>query len=302
VEGARLYFEESALLYRTLNDHQALAGTLLELVDVAVAEKNVVQAATLAQESLALARSLDNRLDIVRALHWLAVTQSLQGESAQTVVLLEESLALAREQGYKPLIGTNELTLANILLSRGDLLRAETCAQESLALFRELGNQVKTARLLSLLSLLGEIRRRQGHLTQAREIWIEAARRAGAAGNPSTRMHPLERADYERAVESVRTQLGEEAFAEAWAQGCTMTAEPAELPPASTPATYPDGLTAREVEVLRLVASGLSNIQVSQRLVISRRTVDTHLTSIYSKIGVSSRSAATRYAIEHHLV
>jgi DNA-binding CsgD family transcriptional regulator len=66
--------------------------------------------------------------------------------------------------------------------------------------------------------------------------------------------------------------------------------------------TYPDGLTAREVEVLRLVASGLSNIQVSECLVISRRTVDTHLTSIYSKIGVSSRSAATRYAMEHHLV
>ncbi len=58
----------------------------------------------------------------------------------------------------------------------------------------------------------------------------------------------------------------------------------------------------REVEVLRLIASGLSNIQVSKRLVISRRTVDTHLTSIYSKIGVSSRRAATRYAIEHHLV
>jgi ATP/maltotriose-dependent transcriptional regulator MalT len=232
------------------------------------------------------------------------------------VVLLEESLALAREQGYKPLIGTIELTLANILLSRGDLQQAETCAQESLALFRELGNQAKTAHILSLLSLLGEIRRRQGNLTQAREIWTEAARLAGAAGNPSTGMHPLERADYERAVEGVRTQLGDEAFAEAWAQGRTITAEPggsprmftptqaepAELPLASTPATYPDGLTAREVEVLRLVATGLSNIQVSKRLVISRRTVDTHLTSIYSKIGVSSRSAATRYAIEHHLV
>jgi DNA-binding NarL/FixJ family response regulator len=61
-------------------------------------------------------------------------------------------------------------------------------------------------------------------------------------------------------------------------------------------------LTARELEVLRLVAQGLTNEQMAEHLVISPRTVDTHLTSIYSKIGVSSRSAATRYAVEHHLV
>ena len=53
--------------------------------------------------------------------------------------------------------------------------------------------------------------------------------------------------------------------------------------------------------MLRLVAQGMTNEQVAEKLVISPRTVDTHLTSIYSKIGVSSRSAATRYALEHHL-
>ena len=62
------------------------------------------------------------------------------------------------------------------------------------------------------------------------------------------------------------------------------------------------GLSDREVEVLRLVAQGLTNEQVAERLVISARTVDTHLTSIYSKIGVSSRVSATRYAMQHHLV
>jgi DNA-binding NarL/FixJ family response regulator len=81
-----------------------------------------------------------------------------------------------------------------------------------------------------------------------------------------------------------------------------IAAEQASVSPKKSAATYPNGLTAREIEVLRLVASGFSNIQVSERLVISPRTVDTHLTSIYSKIGVSSRSAATRYAMEHHLV
>jgi DNA-binding NarL/FixJ family response regulator len=61
-------------------------------------------------------------------------------------------------------------------------------------------------------------------------------------------------------------------------------------------------LTAREVEVLRLVAQGLSDAQVADHLVISPGTVNSHLKAIYSKIGVSSRGAATRYAIEHQLV
>jgi DNA-binding NarL/FixJ family response regulator len=66
--------------------------------------------------------------------------------------------------------------------------------------------------------------------------------------------------------------------------------------------TYPDGLTAREVEVLRLVAQGLTDAHIAEQLVISPRTVNNHLTSIYSKIQVSSKAAATRYAMEHQLV
>ena len=54
--------------------------------------------------------------------------------------------------------------------------------------------------------------------------------------------------------------------------------------------------------MLRLVAQGLTEAQVAEQLVISPRTVNTHLTSILSKIGVSSRGAATRYAIEHYLI
>jgi len=65
--------------------------------------------------------------------------------------------------------------------------------------------------------------------------------------------------------------------------------------------TYPDGLTAREVEVLCLVAQGLTDAQIAEQLIISPRTVNTHLTAIYGKIQVSSRTAATRYAIEYHL-
>ena len=66
--------------------------------------------------------------------------------------------------------------------------------------------------------------------------------------------------------------------------------------------TYPAGLTTREVEVLRLVAQGLSNAEIAEQLVISLLTVKAHMRSLYNKLGISSRSAATRYAIEHQLV
>jgi DNA-binding CsgD family transcriptional regulator len=63
----------------------------------------------------------------------------------------------------------------------------------------------------------------------------------------------------------------------------------------------PAGLTEREAEVLSMVAQGLTNTQVAERLFISRRTVEFHLSSVYNKVGVSSRAAATRFALEHDL-
>jgi DNA-binding NarL/FixJ family response regulator len=61
------------------------------------------------------------------------------------------------------------------------------------------------------------------------------------------------------------------------------------------------GLTGREVEVLRLVAHGMSDAQVAARLVVSQRTVHAHLRSIYRKLGVESRGAATRWAADHRV-
>ena len=63
-----------------------------------------------------------------------------------------------------------------------------------------------------------------------------------------------------------------------------------------------DGLTAREVEVLRLVAAGKTNRAVATDLVISEKTVARHLSNIFDKLGVSSRAAATAYAYEHDLI
>jgi len=67
-------------------------------------------------------------------------------------------------------------------------------------------------------------------------------------------------------------------------------------------APCPLGLSGRETEVLRLVADGLTNARIAERLFLSPKTVSTHLVSIYGKLGVTSRAGATRFAIEHGLV
>jgi DNA-binding NarL/FixJ family response regulator len=156
---------------------------------------------------------------------------------------------------------------------------------------------------------LGEVVAAQQKLAWAAQLWGAADALRDALGVP---IPPVELADYERSFSAARVHLGERAFAAAWAQGRSMTPEQAlaaqgqkPIPTPTTtmipPPTYPAGLTAREVEVLRLVAGGLTDVQVAEKLVLSPRTVHAHISSIYSKLGVTSRSAATRYAIEHHL-
>src|SRR5712691_5743506 len=110
-------------------------------------------------------------------------------------------------------------------------------------------------------------------------------------------------------------RLGEKAFAAAWTEGRTMTPEqvlaaqgemtiPELVPTAklSPPPIYPNELTEREVEVLRLLAQGLTNAQLAEQLILSPYTVQAHLRSIFSKLGATSRSAATRFAFEHKLM
>ena len=145
-----------------------------------------------------------------------------------------------------------------------------------------------------------------------------AARLREAIGAP---IPPVYRATYEHALAQARRQLQEQTSRRAWDEGGSMAPEqalatrPAEgslsvqASPPSPPvalskhhALHTEGLTAREVEVLHLLAGGLSNHQIAERLVVSLPTVKTHVASIFNKLGVNSRSAATRYAIEHHLV
>jgi DNA-binding NarL/FixJ family response regulator len=157
----------------------------------------------------------------------------------------------------------------------------------------------------------------QGELPWAARLWGTAEALREGMGAP---IHPADRADYERSVAAARTQLGEQVFAATWSEGRMMSLEqvlaakgPVEIPvlisgkPPSTPPMWlqpasPAGLTMREMEVLRLLAQGLTSAQIAEHLTLSVLTVNTHLRSIYSKLGVTSRSAATRWAMEQHLV
>src|SRR5262249_7091647 len=75
----------------------------------------------------------------------------------------------------------------------------------------------------------------------------------------------------------------------------------AQLAPVRAATAYPDGLSAREVEVLRLIAAGSSNREVAAALFVSERTVGRHLENIYRKIAARNRADATAYVLRHHL-
>ena len=77
---------------------------------------------------------------------------------------------------------------------------------------------------------------------------------------------------------------------------------PVDVTDARAPTELPARLTMRELDVLRLVAAGLSDAETAGQLYLSVRTVNAHLRSIYRKLGVRSRAAAGRFAADHGLV
>jgi DNA-binding NarL/FixJ family response regulator len=108
------------------------------------------------------------------------------------------------------------------------------------------------------------------------------------------------RAHLEQAL-TLYDQLGMEHYA---AGARTLLAAPHLAAAPLSPPAYPDHLTPREVDVLRLIAAGRSNREIAQALVVSERTVERHIANIYAKIGVGGRAArvaATVYALGHHL-
>jgi DNA-binding NarL/FixJ family response regulator len=122
---------------------------------------------------------------------------------------------------------------------------------------------------------------------------------------------PRERDRLERAMAPARAQLTEAAFTAAWAIGRALPVDQViaealavaeEVAAADVPNTVArHGLSPRELEVLRLLAEGRSNREIADGLSLSERTIENHVLHILTKLSLSSRTAATAYAIRHGL-
>jgi len=308
-------FEESLALDRQLGNARGIALSLLGVArTLFVSQGEPATVRSLLEESLAISRELGDKIGIAYGLSLSGLVVLQQGDTSTACRLAEESLALSRESGDPYSTALVLAILARVEARQGDHAAAHAHYEQGLAHARKIGYKLHIPFFLDgLANLLAT----QGAPVRAARLWGAAETLRESMGVP---IWPVERAAYERAVERVRAHLGEKIFAAAWAEGRTMTLEqaltaqglvtlpqplptaPSSTPPARPVTTYPDGLTAREVEVLRLVAMGLTNIQIAEKLIISQRTVSTHVSSIFRKLGVMSRSGATRYAMEHHLV
>jgi len=306
--------EEALALLRKSGDKRGIAYSLENLGRVIFNQGDPTRAYALLQEGLALFKEVGDKQRIAVLLNLLGQVAILQGDDTTARLLLEEGLAISQEMRDSLNIAKGLSGLGRLAFCQSDDTVARTLYAESLAIWRELDHKEGVA---SCLEGLATVATAQGEPAWAAQLWGLAESLRDAIGAP---LPPVFRTDYDRSVSTARARLGEKAFGAAWAEGRSLSLEqvlvaqgtaeipalihmePSSAPPVRTPPTYPAGLTAREVEVLRLVAQGMTDAQVAEQLVISPRTVNWHLTSIYSKIQVSSRSAATRYAIEHHLV
>jgi predicted ATPase/DNA-binding CsgD family transcriptional regulator len=323
--AARAQFAESLALGRAAGATWETAMALWNLGDLANAEDDTGLARRQLSESLALFRAAGDKWGMAQALNSLGEVARCQEHYAEAGAFYEESLELFQQLDNRWRMAAVRHNLGHIAQLHGDSLQALALFRESLTTYHELGH---IAGMAACLAGLGGVAAAQGQL-------LPAARLLGASdglfASIGISLLSADRLQRERNLARIQAQLDGAAFAAAWAEGQAATLEQAPAlaqqvavvpPPGSTPAgagamppaenappagsaaapaRHPD-LTAREIEVLRLAAEGLTYAEMGQQLVVSRRTVDAHLRSIYSNLGVTSRSAAVRYALDHHLL
>ncbi|HEV2667137.1 MAG TPA: response regulator transcription factor, partial [Blastocatellia bacterium] len=321
-QTANVFFlSEAASLLESLPDTAVKAYAYTELA-IAMVEINVSpiqyppESSRYMAESVRINRALNNPAGLALALARQASGALFTGDFTLMASQLDEAERLALELGDERIL--SRLAGLRVLrdLQAGDFAVARRRLQDT---FQQAANRgdhqlpmwlpmlavalhgqgldVWSARIFGLADALTGTYQRRG------EGMAEVFRRFLGIGD----IHA-----------ELRAQLGDEAFAREFAAGKHLTPDdlrtiphPPEPAPPSTrfasgqsasSSTPGESLTARELEVLRLLAQDLSNPQIAEKLVVSRRTVDAHLRSIYDKLGVKSRDAAIRVAREQGLI
>ncbi len=310
------YLEEGLALARQLNDHERISGYLRSLGVLAGNTGNYSLAEAYFQEGLALARQAQDVPTISVMLSNLGHVARVLKHYEQAAAYLQEGLVLARQAGHRQHESVLLATLGELAMEQRNDALAESYLREGLAIARQIGH----AWFISVLLIVwGEWYLQQHQFDAASTAFEEALEQApeGSRESKADALYGLARVALAQGKSERARQQGQESLAIFEAIGHHKAAEvrqwlnsgPDPVSRVRQPTTnekiartYPAGLTAREVEILRLVVQGLTDAQMADQLVISPRTVNWHLTAIYSKLRVSSRSAATRYALEHHLV
>jgi DNA-binding CsgD family transcriptional regulator len=229
------------------------------------------------------------------------------GENTRAHALLTESLKLRTEVADEQGLAWAEIWLARVERAQHRISEARCLLERGLSRAIQAHSRLYTA---MGLEELGTVAALQGESAWAARLFgaAEALREQPGAPKP-----PIERSEYEAQVAAVRAALGESSFQAAWARGRNM--EPAQalaerespietvLPVISKVAADAGKLLSkREREVLYLLAEGLTNAQIAEQLKLSTVTINSYLRTMYSKMGVSSRTQALHYAFQHHLL
>jgi predicted ATPase/DNA-binding NarL/FixJ family response regulator len=308
---AEAYYNEALRIGRKVDNARIVVRALWGLGSVARDQGEYRRASALFAEGLALARSLGFKTLIAQILNGLGEAARLEQDYAQAAEHYRESLQLFHELGDKGNLSAVLHNLGHVALHRRQVAQAAAHFAESLAI----AQAVEDKRLVGYALVgLGVVAAAQEQPRVAVHLLSATAAQREAIGY---QLDAADQSEYDHYLTTARTQLDSAVFDVAWAEGQALAleqaiAEAVEL--AHTAQATPDhrpqtplgerlgDLTEREREVLRLLAQGLTNPQIAEQLIISPRTVHAHLRAIYGKLEVSSRSAATRFAVEHGLV
>ncbi len=312
-------YDECIVLRREVGDDAGIASTLSNMGVIAELQGDYVLAAARYEESLALCRKIGHLAFVALVLHNIGEVAQHQGNYARAMAFYEESFAIAQMLDYRHISAELLHKLGNLATVEGKPWRALARLQEGLLLFRQFGNIVGILTCLEGMAaaLASTATHTPALARDAVVLWgaVEAQRAILCA------VRPLADATfYDPYMQRAHALLDEATYAAALHEGQALSFEatverglnlalhePMAVPNVAAPraSAHPQNLhtlSEREREVLQLVSRGHSDKEVAALLVISPRTVQTHLTSIYSKLAVNSRHAATIFALEHGLV